>query len=166
MKNEPYELNYQQGKAYWMVDILWVILADRSTTNGSFSMMWQLCPKGSGPGPHFHDQDEGFFVNEGEITYVADGKQFVAKQGSFVWIPRGTVHSFRVDSETATLLNLYTPAGFEQTIMQAGLPAEAFALPPEGKGMAMNPAQLATLFKEIGMHPVQEQDTLRANPHK
>ena len=78
--------------------------------------MWQLCPKGSGPGSHYHDQDEGFFVNEGEITYLAAGEQLTAKTGSFVWIPRGTVHSFRVESETATLLNFYTPAGFEQTL--------------------------------------------------
>ena len=117
MINKPFELNYQEGKPYWMVDILWVVLADRSTTNGAFSLMWQLCPHGSGPGPHYHDQDEGFFVIDGQITYVAAGQQLVAKQGSFVWIPRGTVHGFRVDSETATLLNFYTPAGFEQVIM-------------------------------------------------
>ena len=161
VKNEPYELNYQEGQAYWMVDILWVVLAERATTNGSFSLMWQLCPKGSGPGPHYHDQDEGFFVNEGQITYVADGQTLMAKQGSFVWIPRGTVHSFLVDSETATLLNMYTPAGFEQVIMQAGLPADAFTLPPEGGGMKLNQVQLMALFQEIGMHVVQEPDVLR-----
>ena len=163
MLNKPFELNYQQGHPLWMVDILWVVLAERATTNGAFSLMWQLCPQGSGPGPHYHDQDEGFFVNEGQITYVADGKQLVANQGSFVWIPRGTVHSFRVDSETATLLNLYTPAAFEQTIMAAGLPAEAFTLPPKGVGMAINRSQMMALYEEIGMHIVAEPDVLRAH---
>lgn len=157
----PFELNYQQGPAYWMVDILWVVLAERATTNGSFSLMWQLCPKGSGPGPHYHDQDEGFFVNEGEITYMAGGEKLMATKGSFVWIPRGTVHSFRVDSETATLLNLYTPAGFEQVIMQAGLPAEAFTLPSKDKGINLNQAQMMALFADIGMHVVREPDVLR-----
>ncbi len=148
-----------------MVDILWVVMAERETTNGAFSLMWQLCPKGSGPGPHYHDQDEGFFVNEGAITYMAGGEQLIAKQGSFVWIPRGTVHSFRVDSETATLLNFYTPAGFEQVILAGGLPAEAFTLPPDGLGMKTNPSQMKTLFAEIGMHVVSEPDVLRdVNP--
>ena len=154
MLNKPFELNYQQGKPYWMVDILWVVLAERATTNGAFSLMWQLCPEGSGPGPHYHDQDEGFFVMEGQINYVADGQPLVATQGSFVWIPRGTVHSFRVESETATLLNFYTPAGFEQVIMAGGLPAEAFTLPPEGLGMNINQPQMMALFGEIGMHVV------------
>ena len=160
MESKPFELNYQQGKPYWMVDILWVVLADRATTNGAFSLMWQLCPKGSGPGPHYHDQDEGFFVNEGQITYLAGGQQLVATQGSFVWIPRGTVHSFRVDSKTATLLNFYTPAGFEQVILNAGLPPQAFTLPPEGSGMALNQPQMMALFAEIGMHVVAEPDVL------
>ncbi len=165
MTNKPFELNYQQGKPYWMVDILWVVLAERATTNGTFSLMWQLCPKGSGPGPHYHDQDEGFFVNEGEITYMADGEQLVAKQGSFVWIPRGTVHSFRVDSETATLLNFYTPAGFEQVIMAGGLTAEALTLPPKGLGMNIDQQKVRALFDEIGMHIVREPDVLRdVNP--
>ena len=159
--NKPFELNYQQGKPYWMVDILWVVLAEEATTNGNFSLMWQLCPKGSGPGPHYHDQDEGFFVNEGEITYLAAGEQLIAKTGSFVWIPRGTVHSFRVDSETATLLNFYTPAGFEQTIMQGGIPAQAFTLPPDGLGMNVNQAQMMKLFNQVGMHIVHEPDVLR-----
>ena len=159
--NKPFELNYQQGKPYWMVDILWVVLAEEATTNGNFSLMWQLCPKGSGPGPHYHDQDEGFFVSEGEITYMAAGEQLIAKTGSFVWIPRGTVHSFRVESETATLLNFYTPAGFEQTIMQGGIPAQAFTLPPDGLGMNVNQAQMMKLFNQVGMHIVHEPDVLR-----
>ncbi len=165
MENKPFELNYQDGRPYWMVDILWVVLADRATTNGNFSLMWQLCPAGSGPGPHYHDQDEGFFVNEGQITYMADGEHLVAKQGSFVWIPRGTVHSFRVDSETATLLNFYTPAGFEQVIMNSGLPAEAFTLPQKGLGMNLNQSQMMKIFEEIGMHIVHEPDVLRASRH-
>lgn len=165
METKAFELNYQQGKPYWMVDILWVVLAERETTNGTFSLMWQLCPQGSGPGPHYHDQDEGFFVNEGQVTYVAGGEALVATQGSFVWIPRGTVHSFRVDSETATLLNLYTPAGFEQVIMNAGLPAQALTLPPEGKGTNLSQTQMMTLFADIGMHIVREPDVLRdSNP--
>ena len=117
--------------------------------------MWQLCPEGSGPGPHYHDQDEGFFVMEGQINYVADSQPLVATQGSFVWIPRGTVHSFRVDSETATLLNFYTPGGFEQVIMAGGLPTEAFTLPPKGLGMNINQPQMMALFAEIGMHVVE-----------
>ena len=161
--NKPFELNYQQGQPYWMMDILWVVLAQNDTTNGQMSLLWQLCPKDSGPGPHYHDQDEAFFVNEGQITYLAGGQQLVAKPGSFVWIPRGTVHSFRVDSETATLLNFYAPAGFEQLIVQGGVPAQAFTLPPNDGTIKPDQATIAKLIEQVGMHVVREPDVLRAS---
>ena len=152
MENKPYELNIHAGKPYWMVDILWVVLAEGNTTAGSHSLMWQLCPQGSGPGPHHHDQDEGFYVLDGQITYQAGGETLVATTGSFVWIPRGTVHAFKVDSPTATLLNSYTPAGFEQVVLHAGIPATSFELPPKGLGMSLSQPELMQLFKKIGMH--------------
>ena len=93
---KPYVDTVGEGPAYWMVGILWVMLATGKQTGGMYSLMWELCPKGSGPGPHYHDQDEQFFVIEGQITYLANGEELVAKSGSFVLIPRGTVHSFRV----------------------------------------------------------------------
>ncbi len=150
--NQPYEVNIRAGKPYWMVDILWVVLAERATTGGAYSLMWQLCPQGSGPGPHSHDQDEGFYVLDGQVTYQAGDETLVATTGSFVWIPRGTVHAFKVDSPTATLLNSYTPAGFEQAILHAGIPATHLELPPPGLGMNLTPPELAKLFEEIGMH--------------
>lgn len=159
--SKPFELNYHQGRAYWQVDILWVVLAEGKDTNNQFALLWELCPKDSGPPPHYHDQDEGFFVNEGQVTYLADGKELVAKAGSFVWIPRGTVHSFRVDTETATLLNLYTPAGFEQTIIEASQPADQFTLPPKGIPNALPMPALMALFERIGMHTVKQPDVLR-----
>lgn len=161
MIHRAFERNYQESQPYWMLDILWVVLAESATTNGQFSLLWELCPKGSGAPPHYHDQDEGFFVTQGQITYLANGALLAAKAGSFVWIPRGTVHSFRVDTETATLLNFYTPGGFEPMVIEGALPAQSFALPPKGLGMKLDQPQLMKLFNRIGMHIVNEPDELR-----
>ena len=114
--------------------------------------MWQLCPQGSGPGPHHHDQDEGFYVLDGQITYQAGEQTLVATTGSFDWVPCSTVHSFKVDSPTATLLNSYTPASFEQVIIQAGIPATSFGLPQPSLGMNLSQPELMKLFEKIGMH--------------
>jgi quercetin dioxygenase-like cupin family protein len=161
-KATPYVATIEEGPAYWMVDILWVMLATGEQTGGGYSLMWQLCPKGSGPGPHYHDQDEQFFVMDGEITYRADGGELKAGPGSFVLIPRGTVHSFRVDSETATLLNSYTPAGFERTITELGEHAQTRTIPPSDRPAIPGGMDNAmALFREIGMHVVQEPDALR-----
>ncbi len=161
-KAMPYVATVEDGPAYWMVDILWVMLASAEQTGGGYSLMWQLCPQGSGPGPHYHDQDEQFFVIDGHITYRACGRELQAGPGSFVLIPRGTVHAFRVDSETATLLNSYTPAGFERTIMELGERAQTCTLPPSGRPAIPGGMDKAmALFQEIGMHLVQEPDVLR-----
>lgn len=145
----------------WMVDILWTVLAEGKDTDNSFSFMWQLCKKNSGPGPHYHDQHEGFFVVDGSITYLAEGDKLIAGHHSFVWIPKGTVHSFRVDTEQATLLNFYTPAGFEQAILQLGTKAKAFTIPPENFKDLMDEQKMMDIFKAIGMHMVDEPDVLR-----
>ena len=159
--SKPFALNYRQGRAYWQVDILWVVLAEGKDTDGQFSLLWELCPNGSGPPPHVHDQDEGFYVQEGQVTYLADGEELVAEAGTFVWIPRGTVHSFRVDSDTATLLNMYTPAGYERVIIEASQPADTFTIPPKGLPMPLPMPAIMKLFEQVGMHPLKQADVLR-----
>lgn len=159
----PHVATIQEKKAYWMVDTLWVILAEGKDTDNNFSLMWQFGNKGSGPGPHFHEQDEAFFVIDGEITYMANDEILTAKAGSFVWIPRGTVHAFKVESENVTVLNMYTPAGFEQTIITGGTPAEAFTLPPKDFQYINKMMAVGELFKKIGMHVVNAPDKLRSS---
>ena len=158
----PYAASAEEAPAYWQVGILWVVLATGEQTGGEYSLLWELCPKDSGPPPHYHDQDEQFFVVDGEVTYRAGGEILKAEAGSFVLIPRGTVHSFRVDSETAVLLNSYTPAGFERTITELAEPASTRTIPsPDHPDMAADMVQTTALFEEVGMHPVEEPDVLR-----
>ena len=163
-KATPYIETVEDGPAYWMVGILWVMLATGEQTGGEYSMMWELCPKDSGPVPHYHDQDEQFYIMDGEITYLANGEELKAGPGTFVLIPRGTVHSFRIDSETATLLNSYTPAGFERTITELGEPAQTRTIPPTDRpAIPAGIDNAMALFQEIGMHTVDEPDVLREN---
>ena len=158
----PFVNSFEEGTAYWNVDILWVVLAKGEDTGNQYTLLEQICPKGSGPTPHYHDQDEWFYILEGEITFLEDGKQTVGKAGSFVTVPRGTVHSFRVDSETCRLLNGYSPAGFERLIIEGSTPAERRELPPSGTPRkAMSPESMGALLAKAGMHIVDEPDVLR-----
>ena len=53
---------------------------------------------------------ESFYVLEGEITfYLGDQPGQPAAAGSFVHIPGGTTHGFRVASDIARYLILTTP---------------------------------------------------------
>ncbi len=160
-ETEPYIRTIDDGPAYWQVDILWVMLATGEQTGGAYALMWELCPKGSGATPHYHDQDEQFYVLDGQVTYLAGDRTLVASAGAFVLIPRGTVHSFRVDSTTATILNSYTPAGFERAIIELGEPAASRTLPPAERPAIAHPERVEDVFGRVGMHLVNQPDTLR-----
>ncbi|WP_353069055.1 cupin domain-containing protein [Tunturibacter empetritectus] len=153
--------NRETAPAYWQVDILWLVLADGNQTGNSFSLLEELCPKDSGPPPHTHTQTEIFYLLDGEITFLVDGKEIKGKGGSAVTVPPGVAHSFRVDSETCRLLNLYVPAGFERSIVELAEPAKQRTLPPKGLPMRGSMADAMKLFAEIGMKPVPGPDVLR-----
>lgn len=123
--------NRETAPGFWMVDILWFVLVDGNDTNGAYSVMEQFMRRGSGAFvPHIHSVDEWFYVFEGEINMTAGEENFTAKGGDSIWIPRGTVHHFKVESEVCHVLNGYTPAGFEQVLMGLAQPAERRELPP------------------------------------
>ncbi len=158
----PYVVQNTTAPAYWDVGILWAMLATGDQTAGGYSLMEEWCPKDSGPTPHYHDQDEAFYIIEGTITYRANGQQLQATTGGFVSIPRGTVHSFRVDSETAHLLNFYAPAGFEMVILGLAEPAPTRTIPPQDyKAPSPDLKKMMSLFQQYGMHVVDEPDVLR-----
>lgn len=140
-----------------------MLLADGAQTGGHYSLLEELCPRGSGPPPHTHTQDEAFYLLEGEITFRAGEVTIQATTGDFVSIPRGTVHSFRVDSETARVLNFYAPAGFEQSVVELGVPAKERTLPPLGLPITKTPQEAFAILRRCGMAPSDESDTLR--PH-
>ncbi len=154
--SEPIIRNVADAPAYWLMDVLWIVLADGRDTGGRFSMMEQLLPKGSGPGPHRHTwSDETFYMLDGEITFLVGDEIRTARTGDFVMVPRSTRHAFRVDSNTARFLNGYTPASLEALIVELGTPTTERTLPPKGQVAppAMNPALLLRYGMDVAPGP-------------
>lgn len=87
------------------------VKATGDTTNRSFSLLEADEPPDFGPPLHIHhDADEAFFVVSGEYIIFVDGRHFTCPAGSFIYIPKGVVHGFRVGNVPSRKLNLYTPA--------------------------------------------------------
>ena len=161
---EPFIRNVDNGRAYWWLDILWVILADADDTGGRFSLMYELMPRGAGPGPHRHTwSDETYYMLHGEITFLVGDEIRAARQGDFVVVPRDTRHAFRVDSETASFLNGYTPASLEAAVIELAMPAPERVIPPRGATPVprLTPAQ----YHRYGMDPLAGPNPLAAEPH-
>ena len=67
---------------------------------------------------HTHaDEDDAFYILEGELTFVLDGEDVAAPAGTFVLVPPGVEHGFRNDTDAAVrILNVHAPAGFDRRI--------------------------------------------------
>ena len=72
-------------------------------------------PATAGPPQHLHRAwDETFYVLEGEMTFLIDGREHAAPAGSFVFVPRGILHTFwNAGDAPAKQLTVFTPAGIE-----------------------------------------------------
>ncbi len=149
------------------LDGLWIVLAEAKDTGGRFSMMEELLPKGSGPGPHKHTwSDESYYMLDGEITFLVGDEVKTARKGDFVVVPRNTRHAFRVDSETARFLNGYTPASLEACVVEMAMRTNERILPRENASPTM--AMFVTnpeLLSRYGLAVLPGPDPLRFAGH-
>jgi glyoxylate utilization-related uncharacterized protein len=77
------------------------------------------------------NEDESFYVLEGEMTFYVGEERVKAEPGAFVYGPRGVPHGFEVNgTEPARILLQNYPAGFEGFPVEVGEPAKELALPP------------------------------------
>jgi mannose-6-phosphate isomerase-like protein (cupin superfamily) len=88
--------------------------ADAAATAGAFTLLEASEPPNFGPPMHIHHNcAEAFYVLEGEYRIFIAGREFACPAGSFIYIPMGIEHGFRVADRPSRKLNLYTPAAME-----------------------------------------------------
>ena len=93
-----------------------MVKAAEAETDGLCSVWEGRFPGGMmGAAPHYHrGRDEFFYVLEGELVLRIGDEGQTARAGTFAFIPRGTIHGFHnQSSDSATLLVMHHPAGFE-----------------------------------------------------
>jgi quercetin dioxygenase-like cupin family protein len=147
----PIALAAGEGEALWFLGVLAIIKASTETTAGRVAVIEHLAPRSSGSPLHVHhDEDEWFYVIEGEVTFWVDGEVTVAGAGSFVYGPRDIPHTFSVSSETARFLLVTEPSGFEAFVRAVGEPAADLVIPP-APTEPPDVAAMARLAAEHGM---------------
>ena len=90
------------------------VKATQEDTSGAFTLLEADEPADFGPPLHVHrDAAEAFYVLEGEYILFIEGREYPCPAGSFIFIPAGVTHGFRVGAKPSRKLNLYAPAAME-----------------------------------------------------
>ncbi len=104
--------------------------ATSEETGGTIGFLEATSPPGYGPPRHVHyGCDELFYVLEGQFLFLVGERQVSGSPGTFVFIPRGTVHAAKViGGEPGKVLAAYIPGGQERSFKEYGqLPADVVA---------------------------------------
>jgi len=91
------------------------ILLTGEMTGGRSTTIIQTSPPGGGPPPHSHaNEDEVFFVLEGDYEFLQNGEWSKGIPGQPVFGKRGLFHTFRnVGTSDGRMLIFIAPAGLE-----------------------------------------------------
>ena len=105
-----------EGRAIPGTDAI-TLKATGEQTGGSVGILEATSPPGTGPPRHVHYScDELFYVLEGEFLFLVGEQQVSGPAGTFVFIPRGTVHAAKViGREPGKVLAAYIPGGLERS---------------------------------------------------
>jgi quercetin dioxygenase-like cupin family protein len=132
MDTRPYALAREEGQAVWFLGTLVIVKATDEQTGGAFGLIDNVLPAGFSSPYHVHrNEDESFYVVEGEMIFYVGEERVKAGPGAWLYGPREIPHGFEVEGTApARILLLNTPAGFEGFPVEVGEPAKELALPP------------------------------------
>ena len=90
------------------------LLVAGDQTQGRFALVETIAWHTDEPPMHSHSQeDEIVYVVRGDVTFYVDGDRLERPAGSCVFLPKGSEHTYSIESEEARLLVLLLPAGLE-----------------------------------------------------
>lgn len=139
-----------EGEALWILGGLYAFKALNAET-AAYTLVEVKAPDGFAIPVHLHDdEEEGFYVAQGEATIFLGDQERRLAAGGFALAPRGVRHAFRLESADATLVLLLSPGPVHEAMFRAmGEPAPDRAVPPASREPT-DPAQLAAIAARYG----------------
>src|SRR5436190_16726914 len=147
---KPYRVASGEGLAnvWWKSGRITVKIAGADTGH-AFSQIETDDPRGSGPPLHLHhNEDETFYVHEGEVTILVGEERIDLTAGDFLFAPREIPHAYVVRSERARMLVTASPGGVEQVFVSLGVPVTGSEPPADAIMPPMD--ELVRLFTGYG----------------
>ncbi len=122
-----------EGRSIDLGNFRMSVKATAEETGGAFTLLEATEPAGFGPPIHIHhDAAEAFVVLDGEYIIFIEDREFTCPAGSFIYIPSGKRHGFRVGGVPSRKLNLYSPAAMVGYFDELGAAITAGESDPAG----------------------------------
>ena len=142
----------ESSRAWWFLGTL-AVLRNPDGAPRCPTIIELTVPPGGSPPRHVHDTlDDNFLLLEGEVVVRCGERTIIARPGTYVTLPQGVDHTFRVTSDfPARLLLLHASDEFLGFIETAGTPARERRLPPAGE----HDVSRDVLIRVAGEHDVR-----------
>jgi quercetin dioxygenase-like cupin family protein len=147
-----YALAHDEGEAFWLLGMLQTVKVGRADAAGQYGLLEIVVPPGLGSPWHVHpEEDEWFYVLEGNMTFYVGDTRLDLTTGGFAFGPKGVPHTFIGGGpQPARALVGFAPMQFEGFMREVGQPAPARVLPPHLEGPPPEIARLAPIAKRNG----------------
>jgi quercetin dioxygenase-like cupin family protein len=140
------------SKSLWFMNghvTVHLAMADHA---GGFSITEHRMPSGFGPPYHVHhDEDETFYLLDGEIRCKQAERILHAKAGDVVHLSRGIPHGFKVVSSGGARVMIVSTGGFEAMLRAASIAAPSDSLPEPREPTLEMQTRLAQICAENGI---------------
>ena len=126
-----YKLGRDEGDSFWLLGMLETVKISREDTGGAYGLLEVEARAGDGSPWHTHpDEDEWFYVLEGEFIFYVGDTCLSLPSGSFAFGPKGVPHTFIAGPNGGKALIGFQPFLFEGFLREVGEPAVERVLPP------------------------------------
>ncbi|MGN6604596.1 MAG: cupin domain-containing protein [Ginsengibacter sp.] len=115
----------------WFLDSLVNIRVSERENPDGISLLEHRAYQNDSPPQHIHEnEDEIFYVLEGEFRFLIDKEEFRLKKGDILTAPKGIPHTYKIESaEGGRWMTITSGKDFEQFVKAIGRPAGKIELP-------------------------------------
>jgi quercetin dioxygenase-like cupin family protein len=130
-----YGLREEEGEDFWLFGALTTIKISAEDTAGRYCVIDTEVPPGVGSPWHVHrDEDEWFFVHEGECEVYIGDAHLTLTAGGFAFGPKGVPHTFFGGPNGGKMLIWAEGGKFEGLLREIAEPAPEHVVPPPPEG--------------------------------
>jgi len=155
-EDNKFLLRLDEGKVIQVLQERMIFKVMSADTNGLYTLFVNSAEPGGGSPPHIHHQeDEAFFILEGNYEFLLGEKTLELGPGSFLFAPRGIPHASKnVGTTRSRMVVIVSPAGLENCFVEMGQPVTDTSAPATPSGPP-DIEQLIAITQKYGVELLQ-----------